>query len=111
MRKTLLILAASVLVLFIAVCSAFRYHERITGPIKIATVFSGFTNDASGARLAAFRVSNQGGAAVYCWPTYSIEERGRVTPLFSASFDGGTSLTPAESRIYLLPPPTNASAW
>jgi len=48
---------------------------------------------------------------VYCWPTYSIEERGRASPLFWASFRGGASLAPAQSRTYVLPAPTNAAAW
>jgi hypothetical protein len=111
MRKTLFIFAACLVVLFIIVCGTFRNSVRVVGLIKITAVFCGFTNDASGARLAAFRVSNQGGAAVYCWPTYSIEERGRASPLFWASFRGGASLAPAQSRIYALPAPTNAAAW
>jgi hypothetical protein len=79
--------------------------------MKITAVFCDFINDASGARLAAFRVSNQGGAGAYRWPTYSIEERGGVSPLFRASFPGGASLAPVQSRIYVIPVPTNAAPW
>jgi hypothetical protein len=98
-------------VLLLLVCTTFWSRERTGGPMKIKAAFCGFTNDASGARLAAFRVSNQGGVGAYRWPTYSIEERGRVGPPYRASIRRGASLAPAQSNIYVLPVPTNAAAW
>ena len=113
MRRTMLVVVAcaAAAVLISAVCIMFWSRKPPAGPIKITTVFSGFTNATTGIRLATFRVSNQGGVAVYRWPTYSIEERGRVSPSYLASFRRGDSLAPAQSRIYVLPVPTNAAPW
>lgn len=111
MRKPLLAIAACAVVLLLIIGPTFWSRARTSGPIKITAVFCGFTKDASGARLAAFGVSNDGSIGVYRWPSYSIEERGRVSPLYRASFRSGAYLGPAWSRIYTLPVPTNAAAW
>lgn len=111
MRKTLFLIAACAVILVLILCAAFWSGRRTGGPMKIAAVFCGFTNDASGAQLAAFRVSNQGGVGAYRWPTYTIEVSGGVSPSFAASFPGGASLPPAQSRIYAVPVPTSAAPW
>jgi hypothetical protein len=98
-------------VLISVACIPFWSHRPPLSPIKITTVFSGFTNATTGIRLARFRVSNQGGVTVYRWPTYSIEEYGRVSPSYLASLRRGDSLAPAQSRIYVIPAPTNAAPW
>jgi hypothetical protein len=113
MRRTILIIAACAVavVLVSTVCIIFWDREPAAGPIKITAIFSGFTNDTTGARLASFRVSNQGDVRVYRWPSYSIEERGHNGPLYRAAFASGASLAPAQSSTYLFPAPTNAAAW
>jgi len=98
-------------VLTLVLCAAFWTGTRPGGPVRLTARFCGYTNDAAGARLAAFRVSNDGGTGVYRWPFYLIEERGRVGPLRRASFNRGAYLGPAQSSIYVVRGSTNAGAW
>ena len=79
--------------------------------MRIVVAFSGFTNDATGSRLAAFRVSNVGGVGLFRWPFYTIEESGRPSPSGSGDSGRGDALAPGESSICLLPAPTNNVPW
>jgi hypothetical protein len=76
MRNTLFTVLGCIVVLILVLCTAFWTSKRTDGLIRITATFCGFTNDTTGARLTAFRVSNDGGAEVYRWPSYSIEQRG-----------------------------------
>ena len=111
MRKPLLAIAACAVVLLLIIGPTFWSRARTSGPIKITAVFCGFTKDASGARLAAFRGFQRRQHRRLSLAVISIEERGRVSPLYRASFRSGAYLGPAWSRIYTLPVPTNAAAW
>jgi hypothetical protein len=115
--KTPLVIGACVALLLILGCAIFwnatgRFGRiRSSGPIRIVVAFSGFTNDATGSRLAAFRVSNVGGVGLFRWPFYTIEESGRPSPSSSGASGRGDVLAPGESRICLLPAPTNNVPW
>jgi hypothetical protein len=108
-RITVIIVACAAL--FLSVCAIFWRPKRVAAPAKITVTFCGFTNEATGVRLASFRVSNLGGRGVFRWPAYSIEERGRVNPLTRGSCGGGCVLGPGRSSICLLPAPSNSAPW
>ena len=111
MRKVLLGLAVCGLLLLLSVGAFFRNANRPLGPAKMTVIFSGFTNDASGARLAAFLVSNSGAAALFRLPLYTIEESWQTAPASRGSLRRGATLVPGQSRMCLLPAPTNQSPW
>jgi hypothetical protein len=105
------IITTSVAVIILGMCALLWSSATRTGPIRVTNTFCGFTHDATGARLAAFRVSNCGVAGIHRWHLYVVEEQGRSGPLYRASFNGGAYLAPDHSGIYTLPVPTNAAAW
>src|SRR2546421_470821 len=117
MRKITLVIVSCVALLLILGCVIFWNATgsfvpiRSSGPIRIVVAFSGFTNDATGSRLAAFRVSNVGGVGLFRWPFYTIEESGRPSPSRSGDSGRGDALAPGESSICLLPAPTNNVPW
>jgi hypothetical protein len=80
-------------------------------PSKIIVAFCGFTNDATGAQLASFRICNLGGGELFRWPLYNIEERGQVNPLARGACGGGCVLRPGQSSVCLLPAPNNSAPW
>ncbi len=106
MRKISLFIAASAVLLLLLVCVIFWNAKPSASPIKIGVAFSGFTNDVTGSRLAAFRASNLGDVGLYRWPLYAIEESGGASPA-RGSYGRGVVLAPGQSRICLLPAPTN----
>src|SRR6267154_519310 len=106
MRRITAIIAACAVLLFL-MCAIFWRHKQIAGLAKITVTFCGFTNEVTGIRLAAFRVSNAGGGGIFRWPSYTIEERGQVAPLIRGSCGGGV-LRPGQSSICLLPAPSNS---
>ena len=108
---TTLITAACAVVLLLLVCAIFWDTTPSAGPIKIAVAFSGFTNDVTGSRLAAFRVSNLGGVRLFRWPLYAIEESGGPSRASRGSSGSGAVLAPGESSTCLLPAPTNNVPW
>jgi hypothetical protein len=111
MRKTIFGVAVGVLVLLLLVCAFFLSGSRGTGPVRMTAVFNGFTNGATGARFAAFRVSNPGGPSLYLWPFYAVEESGQAVSLLRSSFGQGVTLVPGQSAICLLPAPDNKASW
>src|SRR5947208_1291292 len=111
MRKIRLVIAACAVLLLLLVCVIFWNATPSAGPIKIAVAFSGFTNDVTGSRVAAFRVSNLGGVRLFRWPRYTIEESGGPSPASRGSCGDGAVLAPGESGICLLPAPTSNVPW
>jgi hypothetical protein len=111
MRKITLIIAACAVVLLLFVSVIFWNTAPSHGPIKIAVAFSGFTNDVTGSRIAAFKVSNLGGVRLFRWPLYAIEESGAPSPASGGTYGRGTIIGPGKSSICLLPAPTNNVPW
>jgi len=109
MRKITLVIAACAVLLLLLVFAIFWNATPSAGPIKVAVSFSGFTNDLTSSRLAAFRVSNLRGVRLFRWPFYAIEESGGVSPASRGSYGRGAVLAPGQSSICLLPAPTNNS--
>lgn len=111
MRRITLLMTASVILLLLSMCAIFWQTKPSGGPVKITVTFSGFTNDGTGFRFAAFRVSNPSGARLFRWPFYAIEENGQVAGVRRASFARGATLAPGQSSVYLLPVPTSEAPW
>jgi len=84
MRKRTVIIAGS-LVLILVVCVVPWTTMRHPAPLKVSVLFTGYTNDASGARLAVFQVWNESEIRMRRWGIYHVEVRGdaqRRGPLF-----------------------------
>ena len=105
------VIAACAVLLLLLICGVFWKAAPTAGPIKVAVAFSGFTNDMTGSRLAAFSVSNLGGVGLFRWPFYAIEESGGPSPVSPGSCGRGALLAPGQSSICLLPAPTNNIPW
>jgi hypothetical protein len=107
MRKITLVTFAGAVLLVLLVWVIFWRGAR--GPIKVAVVFRGFTNDVTGSRLAAFGVTNLGGGRVFRWPFYAIEQSGVGSATSREQLSSGLVLSPGQFSICLVPAPTNIS--
>ena len=105
MRKITFVIGACAVLLLLLICGVFWKAAPTAGPIKVAVAFSGFTNDITGSRLAAFSVSNLGGVGLFRWPFYAIEESGGPSvsggpsPASPGSSGRWTLLAPGQSSI------------
>jgi hypothetical protein len=110
MRKRTVIIAGS-LVLILVVCVVAWTTTRHPAPLKVSVLFTGYTNDASGARLAVFQVRNESEIRMRRWGVYHVEVRGDVQrrgPLF---FGRNAFVEPGQSTVFALPAYTNQVAW
>jgi hypothetical protein len=110
MRKRTVIIVGS-LVLILVVCVVAWKTMRDTTPLKVSVLFTGYTNDASGARLAVFQVRNESETRMRRWGVYHVEVRGdaqRRGPLF---FGRNAFVAPGQSTVFTLPAYTNQVAW
>ena|SRR5437588_1145221 len=110
MRIVAVIGSACALILLL-VCVLIWWPKPSAAPSKITVAFCGFTNDATGAQLASFRICNPGSGEFFRWPLYTIEERGRVNPLIQGSCARGGLLRPGQSNLCFVPAPTNRAPW
>ena len=79
---------------------------------NVAVSFAGYTNSPTGARLAAFRVTNQCSATLWHWADYYVQIRGKSGPAQRPRhFGGEAELGPAESVLYVVPAYTNQPGW
>ena len=109
MRKVAIVTIACIGLILLTFALLFQ-SRRSVRPAGITVAFCDFTNDTAGVRLAAFRVSNTGGCALFRWPLYVVEERGRLAPLIRGNCGSG-ALRPGDSIICLLPAPSNSAPW
>jgi hypothetical protein len=79
---------------------------------NVAVSFVGYTNSPSGARLAAFKITNQCSATIWHWADYYVEIRGKGGPArLPRHFGADTQLGPAQSVVYMVPAYTNQAGW
>ena len=109
--RILLIIGASILAL--GVISAYVALRRPSPRLAIAVGFIGYTNDASGQRLARFAISNGCTFPVLRWGDYWVEEKSRPLRYVGQSL-GPTlrRLAPAQSETNAVPVVvTNQAVW
>jgi hypothetical protein len=87
------------------------------GRPRVSATFLGHTNDASGAPLARFAISNLSYTAVYRQPYYFIEMPAPSHPAGLTGYQartrlpGRTVLQAGAHEIVTIPVPTNSESW
>ena len=78
--------------------------------LRASVTFAGYTNSATGARVATFSVTNLSTMSVRRWDFCEIEDRETGTAIeFHIGPD--TFLAPQSVEIMVLPVPTNQAPW
>jgi hypothetical protein len=94
---------------------AFQSFLPAPGPAKVTLTLVGYTNGASGIRLAVFAVTNVGSSEVqvyaHCILTPSPSEPGALIGYFPGGYGWQSTLDRNASGRFTLPPPTNHSSW
>ncbi len=82
-------------------------------PAFVSVWFVGFTNDATGIRVAKFAVRNRNASAVRRMPTYCIEIRSPQgwKQVSAGLFPASSVVGAGASEFVALPPPTNSAPW
>jgi hypothetical protein len=111
MRENNLIFLISLLI----ICAGITFIALMPPPARpnISITLLGYTNDATGVRLASFVISNRDPAAAYVYMARELLKFGPQLPFDSSTpgiswhtmLDGGASVPLA------IPPPTNDSPW
>src|SRR5260370_26263834 len=104
------IIAGSVLLLFTA-AAVLGASRPPASPMSVTLSFSGYSNDAAGARFATFRVANRSEVRAWRWSGCRIE--GQPQPLVRSMVSIGPSvcLASGESEVVALLAPTNQRPW
>jgi hypothetical protein len=113
MRKSKLIIGG-ILLLALVLLAVPWTSTRSTAPLNrtLSFAFAGYTNDATGARLATFAVTNPTGVAIRRWAGCRIESQQQPGLCFMRSLGGpAVSLAPGQSEVVALLAPTNQGPW
>jgi len=109
MRKRIL-LGLGTLLLILCALVLLRSSAASSAGQNVSVVFTGYTNDWQGARVAAFQVANKGKATID-WGSYNVEHRDHYRAASLLSLGPGLSLAPGQSRSFELPTSTNSEVW
>jgi hypothetical protein len=99
--------------LFVVIVGMIVWRALRSGGPPASVTFLGYTNDASGTRLASFAVTNLRSFVVRRQAGYWIEVRAPVgqTNFLSRWFSSGQDLDPRASEVITVPVPTNQAPW
>ena len=110
MRKRPLITLASIILLATAAILLFMLARPIR-PLAVTVTLVGYTNDSTGKRLAAFRISNDSRVVIRRWNRYELELPGQVRP-GPLIFQGQSILlAPGQSEAFVISVPANQESW
>lgn len=100
--------------LFILI-AGFGFIMNLPPPARpnISIRLLGYTNDATGARLASFIISNQGPATAYLYNVHRLLQLDPQIPIDSSTPGARwhAMLDDGEAVPFTIPPPTNDSPW
>ena len=113
LRRALIV--ASFLLIALAAVIAVLVPPRRASPLPVTVSFMGYTNDATGARLALFAVTNHSDATIFRWDHYHPESQrqpGLLSTLYIGLYPGPkVFLAPGQSEVIAVAPPTNQGVW
>lgn len=110
MRRRNLIIAGLV-ALILALCVFLWLARSASPPLKVTVSFAGYTNDASGTRLALFQVVNRSDVTIKRWGIYHLEVAGDARLHGPFFFGRSARLAPGQSAPFALPVHTNQAVW
>ena len=101
-----------VLVLGFVVLLVLLFVLAPTPPANLAVSFVGVTNDAAGAPMSIFSITNRGAATVVIWGYYKIDAKQQFAVRHPTIFGGGyTFLAPRESQTAAIYVPETKGSW
>jgi hypothetical protein len=101
-----------VLVLGFFVVLILLYVATSTPPATLAVSFVGVTNDAAGAPMSIFSITNCGAATVVIWGYYKIDAKQDFAVRHPTIFgDSYTFLAPGESQTAAIYVPETKGSW
>ena len=86
-------------------------HARSAPPLAVTALFVGYTNDATGGRLAMFALSNKSGATIRRWGHYCPESQQQPGLRSTLHLGPNVFLAPGQSEVISVSPPTNSGVW
>src|SRR5262245_42285704 len=114
MHKRKLIIVAPIILALAALC--FLCMPAMPARPLAVVRFVGYTNSASGERLASFTISNSSHFTIKRWPAYRIavprnSENPDLWPSLFISNGRSVNLSPGVVGTFLVPVPTNKETW
>ena len=104
------IVAALVLILATLAMLLWAATHRASA-INVTVAFAGYTNTASGVRLAAFRVTNASDMTVRRWAEYDVGVKNERLPRLPRHFGQARFIAAGQSELYAVPAYTNQGNW
>ena len=101
-----------VFVLGFVVLLVLLFVATSTPPANLAVSFVGVTNDAAGAPMSIFSITNRGAATVVIWGYYKIDAQQHFAVRHPTIFgDSYTFLAPGESQTAAIYVPETSGFW